>query len=936
MPTTSVGMAPVNEFSDHDQSKHCFMHSLVRLLMLAGVLALASARITCGQSAWYEGFEGMDVSWRPASGDVRYRVLEHQRIGGAHTGEKCEWFKISADGGTTLNVAHDVGHPRVIAELLPTVWIRADRPGLWMAANVVFPRTIDPRTNKPLVTTVMGEARYTEVGRWQQLRLTEMPKLVERQVRALRQQLGPNVDEREAYLDAILINVFGGPGVTNVWIDDLDIAGYVSLNASPGGQIVAPYPRIGGATPANMPAIPKRFDIQLSGSMLSVDGWPTFPRAIEHQGEPLARLKELGFNVVWLKQPPSQQMLDDADRLGLWLICPPPPVASALRSAPVAPIGPEFDRVLFWNLGDDLGPEQLAATRRWADQIRDADRRVGRPLICKPQSNLLGYSQIGNNDMTLLVDRRPLGTTMELTDYGTWVSRQPWIAIPGTPMWTTVQTQPNEGLRRQLSALDPSAPPPQCVSYEQVRLLTYTAIAAGSRGLLFLSSSPLDAADPATRDRAMALELLNHYLAMLEPWASGGNYWAKADSSNRQIAATVLRSERVGRLLLPIWSSPGAQCVPGQSAANNVWFVAAVPEGSSAYEMTPGELRRLPSPYQTGGARVTFEEFSLTSQVLLAQNPAAINGLMRRSENIGQRAARLERELAVSKLNAAQAVMGRLGQPPSDIKQLSALVDSASSNLRQCDAALVAKNNPAASLSADRAMRAVRIIERFYWDKAVNSETTRRSGISPATSPATLAFGSLPLQERLRTRIRSSSGPNVLPGGDFEDPNVILGAGLGPGWQNIPNNAQGLDSNGNPLLMTRAELVPSAAHCGTMGLQLSATPSTPETSPLMVEAPPVRFISPTVPAEVGQLVCIHGWVKVPKPITGSVDGLMIYDNQAGEALAERVGETAKWRQFVLYRLVTESGGVNVTFSLTGLGTAMIDDVGIDVLEPIAP
>ena len=51
----------------------------------------------------------------------------------------------------------------------------------------------------------------------------------------------------------------------------------------------------------------------------------------------------------------------------------------------------------------------------------------------------------------------------------------------------------------------------------------------------------------------------------------------------------------------------------------------------------------------TGGMQVTFEEFSLTSQVLLAHDPLVVNGLMRRSENIGQRAARLERDLAVGK-----------------------------------------------------------------------------------------------------------------------------------------------------------------------------------------------------------------------------------------------------------------------------------------------
>ena len=35
----------------------------------------------------------------------------------------------------------------------------------------------------------------------------------------------------------------------------------------------------------------------------------------------------------------------------------------------------------------------------------------------------------------------------------TWVRRQPLLARPGTPVWTTVQTQPNEALRQQLIAL---------------------------------------------------------------------------------------------------------------------------------------------------------------------------------------------------------------------------------------------------------------------------------------------------------------------------------------------------------------------------------------------------------------------------------------------------------------------------------------------------
>ena len=918
------------------------------LLVINFLAVLTAGNLAFGQSAWYEGFEGPEVSWREAGGDVRYKVLDHQRTGGAHTGQACEWLRISADGGTTLNIAHDVGHPRVIEELLPTVWIKSDRPGLSFSASIVLPRTTDPRTNKPLVTTVVGQPTYNDVGRWQQLRLADLQKLVARQVRALRMQLGPNVDDREAYLDAILLNIYGGPGVTNVWIDDLDLAGYVGLTGAPLGQVVAPLPKIGGPFPNNSSGVPsfgtpanlpKRFDIKLSLSMLSVDGKPIFPRAIEHQGEPLSKLKELGFNAVWLKQLPTQELLEEADRLGLWLICPPPrPTRTDGSDDPegtLAPIGPAFDRVLLWDLGGNLTAAQLQSTRRWADRLCTADRRVARPLICKPQSDLRGYSQVGNNDMTLLVDRRPLGTSMELKDYGTWVSRQPWVAMLGTPMWTTVQTQPNESLRMQIAALDPNAPPPSCVSIEQMRLLTYTAVAAGSRGLMFLSATPLDAADPATRQRAMSLELLNLELALLEPWAAAGNFSAMAESSEPQAVGTVLLADRA-RLLLPIWSAQGAQCVPGQSAANKVWFKSPVPEDCNAYEMTPGGLHQLPAPREAGGKRVTFEEFSLTSQVLLAHNALIVNGLMRRSENIGQLAARLERDLAVGKFNAVQAVSKQLGQPPSAAKQLGVWTDSARKNMQLCDGQLAAKDYAAASLCADRAMRALRMIERFYWDQAANNDAMRRNGISPATSPATLSFETLPLQARLSARIRSSRGPNILPGGNFDDPRFLLPVGPdgppGASWQNIPNISQGNDPGGMPLLQTSADLIPQAAHRGPLGLRLTVTPTTPETPPLIIESPPVRFVSPLVPAQAGQLVCIHGWVKVPKAIVSSVDGLMIYDNQGGEALAERIGQTGDWRQFVLYRIVTQPGGVNVTFALTGLGEAWIDDVGIEVLE----
>jgi hypothetical protein len=45
-------------------------------------------------------------------------------------------------------------------------------------------------------------------------------------------------------------------------------------------------------------------------------------------------------------------------------------------------------------------------------------------------------------------------------------------------------------------------------------------------------------------------------------------------------------------------------------------------------------------------------------------------------------------------------------------------------------------------------------------------------------------------------------------------------------------------------------------------------------------------------------------------------------------VAERLGQTDGWREFTLYRVAPERGGVAVTFALTGFGEARIDDVTI--------
>ncbi len=903
----------------------------MRRSIILGVLAslfLAACAAAQGApappNAWYEGFEGPEPSWRIVGGNAQYRVEFHGRVQNeAHSGRGSERIRVTASGGTELFVGHAVGRPRIIDELLPTVWVKSDRQGIQMGVQVILPRSTDPRTRRPLATILYGST-YTTVGRWQQLRVAELPLLLARQTRVLRTQFGPQVDSREAYVEQVLLNIYGGPGVTDVWIDDLDVAHHVgpppevgaggSVAALPAGSNAA-LPADGSPSRGAVVGEAPRRGPSLSGSLLRIDDREMFPRIIQYQGEPLSLLRQFGFNTLAVAQVPTAELLEEAGRLGLWIICPPPfsprPEGPDKPEAPLPEIGPVFDRVLAWDLGGALGAKELATTVAWARQVKLADRRCpGRPIVCRPTSQLRAYSRAV--DIPVL-GRGVLATGLDLRDYAVWLRQRPSLLLPGAPFWSIIETQPAELLRRQWSALGQS-PPSAAVAPESLRLLVYTAVTSGSRGLWFQSSAPLSAGDLETRLRALSLELLNLELELMEPWGAAGSVVATVPGSEPALAATLLQTHHA-RLLVPVWSPPGSQCVSGQAAAHDLNFlVPGVPETNKAYWLLPGELRPFHPPRKAGGMLVTVEEFDLTALVMLTQHPTVVAAMGRRAAQIGRRSAEILRELAALQLQRDAEVAQRLAIPNPAVR-LAGYVAQAQKHLQDCDRLLASGNLPAASLAACRAMRPLRLLEREHWEAAVRPLGT------PVASPATLAFPTLPWHWRLMERVAASRpAPSLLPAGDFEDLTVVFATG----WQHFQHP--------QPAMHLEAELAPAAAHSGKLGLRLAIT--CPENGePPVVESPPLWITSPEVAVQAGQLLRIQGWVNVPAPLRGSVDGLLILDSLGGEPLAYRVRHTNGWQPFVLYRLAPQTGVMSITFALAGVGEAFLDDVQIQPLDP---
>ena len=72
---------------------------------------------------------------------------------------------------------------------------------------------------------------------------------------------------------------------------------------------------------------------------------------------------------------------------------------------------------------------------------------------------------------------------------------------------------------------------------------------------------------------------------------------------------------------------------------------------------------------------------------------------------------------------------------------------------------------------------------------------------------------------------------------------------------------------------------------------------------------------------------------MPRRLAGSSDGLLVFDSLGGSDIGDRVRLTQGWREFTLDRAVPQTGELTVTFALTGLGEASIDDLAVSLIDP---
>ncbi|MFO0844120.1 MAG: hypothetical protein U0797_17250 [Gemmataceae bacterium] len=883
-----------------------------------------------GQQIHQNGFESRGPYWKAGSTDAALKVIEHHLTDEtAKGGQRSEHLRLQVERGSFIHYTLDLPRAPVNDELSLSLWVKSNRPGVQLLCRLVLPRERDPKDPAQPLTVLVRCDPYNST-RWKLLSLREPARRLREQQALLTRELGHEVVTTGAYIDRLVLNAYDGPGQIDVWTDDLSV-GPVEEAKRPVAE-AAPASRAGGAP------VSRAAEVQLRGNQLWVGGKRFFLRGIRATGTPpMTTLREANFNVLWLDESTPPGLVEEASSLGFYLVPTlQPPRLHAGGPGEVegtlASRADEFNRkvsrfaeqdsVLAWDLGSNLGAERFPDVARLAKAFRLADPR--RPVLADVWDGYRGYSR-SLDQMMLGTHRWPLMTSLELPAYREWLDMRRRLASDAY-CWTWIQThlpdwflRLGEQSRSRGDFAEPIGPQP-----EQIRLLAYTAIAAGYRGLAFWSDRFL-ADSHQGKDRLLAMALLNLELTMIERLlVSASGAPEVINTSRPEVIAAVFRGPE-GVLALPVWVGPGSQYVPGQAASAELSLtVPGVPVTATAWEVSPGRIQSYPIHRDLGGSTVKLRNFSLTSAVLFTSDlspTGPVVWLQSEQRKKGRLAAQWLHEQAEEELRKVKRVQAELDRMGHGVSDATALLDRAEKALQQSLQHRRNHEHAEAYNQAEVALRSVRVLMRASWERAV------RDLDMPVASPYGVSYYTLPRHWKLLDRMKQSRpGASVLPDGDFE----VAARQEQAGWllQEVPS----LDD-----VETSVRRVQGGAHGGKQCLMMQVSAKDTKREPAALERTYVALHSPRAKLPPGTLVRVSAWVKIPKPIRGSVDGALFFDTVGGEPLAVRLtGEVGQWKRFSLYREVPASGQVGVTLAMSGLGTVFFDDVRIEPLLPAGP
>lgn len=561
-------------------------------------------------------------------------------------------FRNPGNGGPVVLVA-PIEPSRLHFDFRVTLEAESTVRGGRLALQILLPHQQDPRSGKPLLLYLSGDAIATEES-VQELSLTVSSRNFEALLRRARTELNrSDIRFQEALITGVAFLTDAVPGES--WLDLAD--------ASCGPVIAPPESALEAIRSVQMefrdPNEDRTFvplDVELGAIMLS--GQPVVLRMIPDHQEHTETLRELGLNAVWI-----QDYRETERAKTLWqeryavLATPPHPefesgdYSTVRRSLP--PLDQFCPHVSGWYEGTRVSSAKLPHLLAWSREVRSADRVFQRPQM----ADVAGSESAVAREIDLVgLGRHVVGTEDSFGALRNLLLHRQKIAGQLSFPWTWIQTEPSAA---QQSWREGQVLP--LIEPEQVQQQVYAALSAGYRGFGYWKTRALQPDQPHDREISLAIELANLEISLLEPFLARGRregYLAlqTADSqnasrsqSNRSSFSHALSGTPSGVTVTgldspaghdaAIISSPGAtlilavawdnvsQYVPAPMYEREVNMIVAASETASAWQISTSGVRSLPREVTAGGLAIRIRDFDRSAAIIVTSDTGIIRNL---------------------------------------------------------------------------------------------------------------------------------------------------------------------------------------------------------------------------------------------------------------------------------------------------------------------
>ncbi len=876
---------------------------------------------TIGSSGYCQmsdSFEAGDVRWLLVEDDCQASIAQHEITRAMpHAGQSCERIDLVAARGTFAYLAYPIEPCAVIDEFSPSLWIRCASGPLQIGARVVFPLATNSVTGGRITTILWGDS-YSVPGQWQRLELRESHRKFELEKIALRNQHGSDINLDRAYIDSIVVNAYTGPARSRIQVDDLNLAGVVSLANL--GQTVAPGWRERWRWRAELPS-PEQ-----TQWAKAISNRP--PLFYQYRGESLRWLHSLGFRGLLLDRIPSKQFLDEASNVGLEIICPPPQLAVAADDRP-------WNIVKGWMVGEALDVQQAGRLISQVERLVELPDPLKRPMLSEAMENFWMFSRITDEVVVPVPSSISAGEPEAKLN---WLNQSIEISRKRGSGWVTISLD-DPNWKKQLdiareitepdkvSLLTPTDP-------LQMRLQFARALSGQAKAFVLRTSQPLEPNADVDRPRIAALRTINRELTLLGPWIVAGQPVTSVATNRADYRASAWATSRSHMVLVHTIAPDSSYCVP-PTADTPLECRLPIPFGTAqVVRLTSGSMEVLPLSPTPEGLTWNVRHPAAIEFFVLTDNPV-VNSFLRRQLLHSVEAAEDHLNIASHMLNLAAATSQSRWQGSAEPAARNDMRMLASGQRRLeagFEALRLSQSAPAVAAALESSHAAQAILTSAY--RAMRAEFASPQTTPLALNPNGLRYHWLVAQACQRSVWR----PLPLPGADFGNLSAMQQAG----WSQ--------DRRPQEQAELLVELLPQDSRLGSLassgqspadkaeaprvGLRMAATRRSVEPIAGGYEGAIVRIRSSSAPVTRGQLVRVDGVAEIRRSSDQFGAGLLVYDNQAGPSLGQLIqGQPGQQVPIQLYRFVTDDGEFRVLAELRGECDIVVRSLSLNVIDP---